>query len=689
MTTPPATSPAPSDLRHPQAPEIRALVVEILSRIYMPRSSLNGWEWCERHIIIDPEESRDNHGPYSTLETIYVRRVFEFITRPDERELIIMKSAQLGFTLAYMLIVCYVAATAPTHVLYAMHSAKKAKEISTRIQRLLTRNRALSATLLGEPEETLQNLLLKLKGMFVVLTGSGSAGEFDAASFGLVILDELSRHKAGARQSANTIDLARDRIKEVATGKLLAGGTPEEATDETVRNFLTGTREELHIACPSCGTYQSLDFERLRFGFCKNERGEWDYARIHREAYLECAGLASPTPCHHRFRNTDKRRLLRPDCIRWTPTNTGHDEHKPYPGRASVHINDMYSLREQTTWGHIASQWVDAQKSPSKLRRFYNRVLGRPRLDRSVHLTLDAIRALAGGYDHGCTPVSPAITPSGAAAIVLFADQQATCVKWAKAAFSTTGECWIIDYGIVSLESGSEARRDHLLEIAARPVYVGLHYPSPAFMAAAESDAITTRRPLLDILRERHPGEWHAGIVVGGIDEGNGNGGETVDTRRWCLKKTGMLFFPTKGSDARSVHDLVVARTGKFFVDEHPVTVYHFCDDDLKTELYISRIAGAEQIRRGESEVPALHLPADPAPDFCEELSQESRDEVFWKGKRVIRWLEPKGPNDFGDAVKGCLVMWHTIRSVFEKPPAPGSPPPAITMTEDGRLVTP
>lgn len=670
--------------RHPQATVIRAIVADILAQIYMPRSNLNGWEWCERHIIIDPEESRDNHGPYSTLETIYVRRVFEFITRPDERELIIMKSAQLGFTLAYMLIVAYVAATAPTHVLYAMHSAKKAKEISTRIQRLLTRNRALASTLLGEPEETLQNLLLKLKGMFVVLTGSGSAGEFDAASFGLVILDELSRHKAGARQSANTIDLARDRIKEVATGKLLAGGTPEEATDETVKNFLTGTREELQIQCPSCSTWQPLDFDRLRFGFAKDARGEWDYTRIHRDAYLECAGHSAAAACPHRFRNADKRHLLRPECIRWTATNIGQDENKPYPGRASIHINDMYSLRDQTTWGHIASQWVDAQKSPSKLRRFHNRVLGHPRLDRSVSLTLDAIRSLAGGYDHGCMPVAPAITPSGAAAIILYADQQGSCIKWTKAGFSAQGECWIIDYGIISLESGSEARRDQLLEIAARPVLVGLAHPGAAFMAAAEADCITERRLLLDVLRERHPGQWHAGIVVGGIDEGNGNGGETYDTRKWCLK-TGMLFFPTKGSDARSVHDLVVARTDRFFVDEKPVTVYHFCDDDLKTELYISRIAGADKIRRGESEVPALHLPADPAPDFCEELSQESRDEVFWKGKRVIRWLEPKGANDFGDAVKGCLVMWHTIRAVFEQA-APTLPAATIVMSDDGRL---
>jgi phage terminase large subunit GpA-like protein len=657
---------------HPQTAAIRTEIVAVLSRIYLPRCQLSGWEWCERHIILDPEESRDNHGPYSTAETLYVRRVFEFITRPDEREMIIMKSAQLGFTLAYMLIVCYVAATAPTHVLYAMHSGKKAKEISTRLQRLLTRNRSLAETLLGEPEETLHNLLLKLRGMMVVLTGSGSAGEFDAASFGLVILDELDRHVAGARSTgqANTIDLARDRIKEVATGKLLAGGTPEEGTSETVTNWQTGTREQLEIQCPACATWQAFDFERLEFRHCKDERGEWDYARVHREAAMRCARV----DCTHRFANSDKRSLLQPERIRWVATNHGQDEHKPFPGRVSLHINDLYSLRDQTTWGHIACQWIDAQKSPSKLRRFWNRVLGCPPPDRTVHLTSAAIKALAGGYDHGCMPLPPAMSPSGAPAIILYADQQATCLKWVKAGFSPTGECWIIDYGMC-------LTRDDLLDIAARPVCVGLHYPDPVEMEAARVAALEASRPLVEILRERHPGTWHSGILVGGIDEGNGAGGETVDTRRWCLS-TGMLFFPTKGSDARSVHDLVVARTNKFFVDEQPVTVYHFCDADMKTELYISRIAEAEKIRSGESEVPALHLPAQPTQDFCEELSQERRDHVVIKGKRIPMWIEPTGANDWGDAVKGCLVMWHTVKAVFAAP----SPP---EMDTTGRILRP
>lgn len=675
---PPAASPPPQPLSpilaltaHPQAAQIRLAIADVLRRIYLPRSQLNGWEWCEKNIIIAPEESRDNHGEYSSLETIYVRRVFEFVTNPDERELIIRKSAQLGFTLAYMLIICYLAATAPTHVLYAMHSAKKAKEISTRLRRLLVRNSKLAECLLGEPEKTLHTLLLNLKGMFIVLTGSGSAGEFDAASFGFVALDELDRHKAGAKGSANTIDLARDRIKEVAAGKLLAGGTPEEFSGETNQNYLTGTREELHVECPHCHTSQPLRFEQLRFNHCKNAKGEWDYQRLYSETYYECINTACPggTPpeagaAPRRIYNRHKRQMLRPECVRWVGSNTGADEHKPFPGRTSLWINDLYSLREKNTWGHIAAQFIDAQKSPSRLRKFFNRVLGLPKQERALHLDPRQIASLAGGYDHGCVPVLPARDTSaanGRFAVILFADQQATCVKWVKMAFASTGEGWVIDYD-VALE------RSDLLTIAATPVFVGLNYPTPDAMQAARAEAIETREPLITVLTRRHPGQWIDQIFVGGIDEG-GVEGVTTATRAWCLStvdETGApLFFPTKGVDSKALADLVVARTDRFYVDGVPITVYHFADDDMKGELYVGRIAGADKIRKGESTVPALHLPASPTQEFCEELSQERRDEVIWKGKKVTRWIDPKGTNDYGDGVKGCLVMWHTVKHIF------------------------
>lgn len=661
-------------------PELRARIVAALSRIYLPKCQLNAWQFCEKHISIDPEESRDNHGLYSTADMLYIRRVFEFVTNPGEKELIVMKSAQLGFTLAYMLIICFLAATAPTHVLYAMHSAKKAKEISTRLQRLFKKNKALSDCLTGEPEETLQNLLLKLQGMVVVLTGSGSTGEFDASSFGFVNLDELDRHKPGTNESANTIDLARTRIKEVASGKLIAGGTPEDYDGETNQNFLTGTREEIYVPCPFCGTYQPLRFEQLRFAHCKNARGDYDYDRILKETYHDCItpGCSTPTT---RILNKHKRPMLQ--CGRWTPTNTGADEHKPFPERVSIWVNDLYSTREKNTWGHIARDFIGAQKSPSKLRKFNNHTLGRPRPDKALRITTHQVARLAGGYEHGCMPVSPATNSTGLAAIVLFADVQATCKKWTKAGFTRDGQMYVIDYGQC-------LTYDDLNEIADRPVFVGMTYPSPADLDAAKTTALASGEALITVLRRNHPGEWHTDIAMGGIDEGNG--GDTTAVRTWCLANAIGAdaygnpiprFYPTKGVAVTSVKDVVDEVAEKFKIGEQFITVYHYSDSDMKHELYTSRIGDFDNIRAGKSHTPRLHLPANPDPGYLDELSQEQREETTYRGKRMVRWVDPKGINDYGDATKCCLVLWEVIKKYFDNdtplaraPEAPPTPDP-------------
>ncbi|MDR1296576.1 MAG: phage terminase large subunit family protein [Deltaproteobacteria bacterium] len=113
-------------------------LASVLSQIYAPGCELNCWQWAEKNIFLTPEESRDNHGKYDSTLTIYVRRLMEFVTSPHEREFIIRKTAQLGFTLAYIIIIAYLAATRPTHVLYAMDSILEARRICTnRLQPLL------------------------------------------------------------------------------------------------------------------------------------------------------------------------------------------------------------------------------------------------------------------------------------------------------------------------------------------------------------------------------------------------------------------------------------------------------------------------------------------------------------------------------------------------------------------------
>lgn len=651
-------------------PEIHAVLALSLSRVYAPACTLNAWQWSQQNIELRPEESRARAGAWDSADTIYVRRVMEFITAPNEREFIIRKSSQLGFTLAYLLIVCYLAATAPTHVLYGMDSKDQAKKISARLERLLTTNSALAGTLTGKPDDTLQTYLFKLRGMDVVLAGSGSEGQYANMPAGLVILDELDLHIPGVNQRANTIDTARERIKQASLGgKLIAGGKPQEFSGETNQNYLTGTREQIHVPCLRCGWEQPLVFDKkwFRFEQCKDVAGHWDMSRVLADTHFICQNEL----CGAQIREEDKPSMLRRyKCI---ATNHGQDDWKPFPGRVSMWVNDLVSLTPTSSWGNIAMQFIGAN-SPSKLRVFFNGVLAMPQQEAKTEVTKSDLAKLNGGYAHGCIPKKPAINPgTGAAAIVLCSDVQGSGEKkWVKVGFCPDGEAFVIDYGIA-------LHLDELKAEANEPVWLGFEPPPEKEIEEIKALCIAEGRDYHASLREKYPARDFFIVPVGGIDEGH----DTFVVRDFCHSTKPApdqppLFFPFKGIAKVHAVEIVHEIPDKFRTaktDDAPfITVYHFSDDDLKQDLYVGRIAGFDAIKSGKSTIPRLWFPAHAEDDFLSELTQEKRAQIKWKGRLTWMWVPPKAPNDWGDALKICLALWHVIKGQFPAPAVPVTP---------------
>ena len=660
-------------------PAVRDSKVSVLRKIYAPRDKRNAWQWAEANMSLTPEESRDHHGPYDSSAMPYARRTMEFLTTPGEKEFIPRKSSQLGMTLAYLLGICFTAAVKPTHVLYAMDSVPEARKISRRLKRLIETNPVMAESFAKEGEDGLQNVLLKLAGMDVWFIGSGAAGGFANKSAGLVILDELDLHEPPPKDRGETIDLGRERLKKVKMGKLIAGGKPEEWHAPTNQNYLTGTREEIFMPCPKCGHSQPIHWSAVRFGHCRNTNGDgWDFAKVLAETFVECEN----PQCRHHIRDSDKPSMLRgAKCVR---TNFGADKHKPFPGRVSLWVNDLISTDPQNSWGNIACRWIDAQDSPSKLRVFFNGVLALPQEEKKTEIDPGDVRALSGEYAHGCMPVPPAENPdSGAVALFLCTDKQATHKRWAKVGFAPNGEMFVVDYGrCLTL--------DDLQDIAAEPVWIGKDAPLAEEINTVRDEAAQIGVPFHAMLAKRWPDRPFRTIALGIIDEGY----STYIVRDWChrsLEKP-CAFFASKGVESVRSRELVTEISDRFRTtredDTGPqgslVTVYHFSDDDIKQELYIGKIAGLPAIKNGKSRVPRMWLPKDPDAEFCGELSAERRVPTMVRGRVRMKWSEPAGCNDGGDAVKLALVLWQVTR--FQFGGGAETAGQVVSMGEDGRL---
>ena len=658
-------------------PEVRDALVAVLCKIYAPGSNESLLDWACRVIEIPREESADRAGPFRIDDLPLIVRLFQFINNPDEREFIIRKSAQKGFTLACLIIIAYYAVHSPRNALYGMPAGKDAAEICRRLVRLLRHNQATRGVFSDDPDDVTRRVL-RLLGQDVNFVGIG-VSDYRGRPAGLGIVDELDAIIRPPNQP-HVLDQMRSRVKDTEDSKLIAGGTPLAWEGQTQQNWLTGTREELRVPCPHCGTFQRLDFFRLRFDHCKDTTGEWDYQRVLDDTYLECEQVGCSQP-DRRIRDEHKPRMLR--AHRFVVTNLGKDEHKPFPGRVSVWDDgDMSSTRPQHKWGALAVQFLDAQGDPSKLRKFFNEVLGLPRRESKTETKRDDLLALCGAYRYGSMPVAPARNSLGRPAIFMGVDNQDVLKKWVKVGFTARGDRYLIDHGEC-------VSRDQLLVEADTPVFVGFEPPGDEVYEQAKEIAAATGRTLLDVISELYPGEWHV-VETGFYDEGY----ETKEVREWCLSTADpvsgeLRFFPCKGSDTShmggNLADIVMEKTGRFFVNGIPITVYHLNDSDLKHELYTSCIGDFERIRRGRSKHPRLWFPAYLEDDFSKELVTERRGQVMKRGRLTWTWIPPKTGenNDYADALKYTFALWHVVKRLY------GWIDTTPVMGPDGKIVRP
>lgn len=602
----------------------REWLVRILQGYYRPRSSENVWQWGDAKIILRKEESQEYSGPYSSSMTPYTRFMQEFATGQFSEnivflpgwegqqwsEFIQMKSSQTGFTLAVLVIICFFVAVEKKNVLYSIDSRDEARRISKKRLQPMLLDCPDTRSSISEDEDDMSNLTMFLLGMVIYLIGSHSEGAFANKTAGLVVVDEADVHPEPMRGMPETVDLARDRMKAVSDGKLILLSKPKTESNITFREYSTGTQHKCHVPCPHCGAYQELVWERVRFDHCKDLAGEYDNQRVERETFYECE------ICHQAIEERHKSAMV--TAHRWVQTNA-----RPKPGKISAHISDLYSPFEKSAWGHLANEWLEAQKSVSKLIKFMQSRLGLPWRTQTSERTHSDIMRLRGGYQRTTCPITPFFT-------AVSADTQDDVKKWVKGAFSRSGDLYIIDWGFT-------LSFDELNDVLSDPV--ALH-PPIGWTPAAGLEGVDT-----------------VSALVGIIDEGGHLGSEV---RSFCLRSGGR-WWPCKGRGGIQVRKTVHESTAD--VQGTALPVYHYDDDDFKKQLYLNRIGKAQRVRDGKEKVPTIYLPDDLTGEFIDELiSEKLTKEKDNYGFLREKWKkDPSIPNDFGDAVKELLVIWYVM----------------------------
>jgi phage terminase large subunit GpA-like protein len=405
--------------------EVKEWVKACIRGHYQPTPREAIWEWAERTLKIPRGGENDEMAgqPWSSDYSPYTREVMDWFRTPGKAELFVVKSSQVGFTMAMLIVICWHIVHRPVNIGYCIDSREEAHKISkVRLKRWIKDNRLLDAV--KEDEDDLANMTYFLRSMTVYLMGAYSEGAFRNKALTIGILDELDAHPP-VDQQGTTADAMRSRLKRNKNAKLVGFSTPKLERDQTWQEYLTGTREKFFVPCPHCQHMQPLEWKRVRFSGKEFEdlAGERDLAVVEARTFYECE-----MGC--RIEHQSKFEMMKAG--EWRATHQG------MPGKRSMHISDLYS--NFVTWGRMALEWHEAQANIEKLRAFMQQRLGEPFRQEAGTLKERDVLALRQKYKRGTCPIVPVL-------VALLTDVQQSTMKWVKVAFTGSGDLYVIDWG--------------------------------------------------------------------------------------------------------------------------------------------------------------------------------------------------------------------------------------------------
>jgi|GEM_PF-1277675 len=411
------------------------LLAFILSAVFAFKELLPPADWAEKYIKLTKKQSNYS-GSYSLKRTPYFRAIYEAVANPKVRKIHLQKSAQIGASQMFSNIAFYYACNFALPIGIIFPSQEMAKSFAERnLHNQIEHLEPIQELLTGDIDDIRRSELV-LKTTTLKILGGGSATKLSSNPLALVLIDECDKYLAlETSGEADPVELAEARTlsyQDNPLSKILCASTPTvEGSSKIEKLFLEGDQNHFHIACPHCGHEQSLRFEQLQFGHCK-EGEQWDLNRVEKETSYTCE------KCSGKIEEKEKFGLLNKG--RWIAANP-----KAPDDTKSFQISALYSL--SISWGKIARLFLQTKGDRSRLQNFYNSVLGLPFAQQQASIEesdLDALVKASPKYSRGQVPLFNGRKPL---ALIAGADTQQHDIPFIVFAIYSENEAAVIDYG--------------------------------------------------------------------------------------------------------------------------------------------------------------------------------------------------------------------------------------------------
>lgn len=462
-----------------------------------PPPKLKVSEWAELNREL-PKGASARPGLWRTES--YQREMMDAVLEPNVREVVYVKSAQMGGSEILNNIVGYFIAADPRPMMMVQPTEHTGQAYSKkRIAPMIAASAALRAKV-REPSARRAGNTIQLKefdGGFLKITGANSGAGLRSDPIAVLLFDEVDGYPDDVDGEGDPVEIATRRTDTFADAKVVKVSTPGKVRglSRIEADWNRSDQREYHVPCPHCGDMQPLLWRDAN----GVHRLVWEQDE-NRQVIPESVRYLC-TACGALIEEKHKRRML--EAGRWV---AAHPERRTIAG---FRINALYSPWRQN-WPELAQEWIEAQDNPEKLRVFVNLRLAET-WDEGATSVLDAhvLAARLEKYPEGKLPDKVAV-------LVAAADVQHNRIEVQITGFGPGEESWLIAHEIfwgnpgVDVDPDTEANvwqqlDDFLLKRWPHPSGVELTPAVTLIDAGAHADSVydyvlprqhTTRRIL-------------------------------------------------------------------------------------------------------------------------------------------------------------------------------------------------
>ncbi|MFH5187123.1 phage terminase large subunit family protein [Paenibacillus sp. TAB 01] len=349
-----------------------------IALLLAPPPDLTVSEWADDYRKLSPEASAEP-GQWRTERAPYQRGIMDATNDPEVETIIVMSSAQVGKTEFLLNIIGYHIDNDPAPLMLVQPTLDLAQAYSKdRLAPMLRDTPALRGKVKDVKSRDSGNTLLHkvFPGGHITLAGANSPASLASRPIRIVLCDEVDRYPVSAGAEGDPVTLVSKRTNTFWNKKKIYVSTPTTKGASRIEGLYSGSSmEQWCLPCPSCGEYQPLTWEQIKFEYDK----ETQICTKADHACRACGTLHS-------------KQEWRPEEGKWIPR-------KKNAKVRGFHLNEFASPWKQ--WETIVEEFFEAKRNgPETLKVWTNTSLGETWEEQGEKVEEEQLLKRLEKYDH-------------------------------------------------------------------------------------------------------------------------------------------------------------------------------------------------------------------------------------------------------------------------------------------------